>query len=82
MHQEFMYLFHAVYYLEYTKLHGKFISCYIRWIKRSNVFYFILKDMVEEISTCGGSSADLNDSYEANSNISEDIHDEEVCTMN
>lgn len=38
--------------------------------------------MVEEISTCGGSSADLNDSHEANSNISEDIHDDEVCTMN
>ena len=46
------------------------------------MFYFILKDMVEEISTCGGSSADLNDSHEANSSISEDIHDDEVCTMN
>ena len=38
--------------------------------------------MVEEISTCGGSSADLNDSHETNSHISEDKHDDEVCTMN
>ena len=43
---------------------------------------FIHKDMVEEISASGECSASLNDSHETNSNISEDIHDEEVCTRN
>ena len=38
--------------------------------------------MVEEISTSEQSSANLNDSHKTNSNISEDIHDDEVCTMN
>ena len=38
--------------------------------------------MVEEISTIGESSTNLNDSHETNSNISEDIHDDKVCTRN
>ena len=37
--------------------------------------------MVEEISTSKQFSANLNDSHKTKSNISEDIHDDEVCTM-
>ena len=51
-------------------------------MKHMKQFHFIHKDMVEEISPSGESSANLNDSHETNSNISEDIHDDDVCTRN
>ena len=38
--------------------------------------------MVEEISTSGECSANLNESHKTNSNTSEDIHADEVCTRN